>query len=134
MGEFIRVHAANRSNGQSRKPHRAVAPTAPQLRAGDRCYRVEDDDDGMPALFEAAYLGKGQGAYYFRHPFNGEHWSESGMHWYGRPQDALRAYINALVSMLNAPETWLRISDCSREDLFRRMVRACAQLDALDRA
>jgi hypothetical protein len=54
------------------------------------------------------------------------------MHWYGRPRDAFRAYIDAHVSMLNAPACWLRIAECSREDLLRRLVRACAMLDSLE--
>jgi hypothetical protein len=133
MAGFTKIHGGLRKPRSGPNPGFRDATGTFELRAGDRCFRVEEDDDGMPALFEAAYLGKGQGTCHFRHPVTGEHWRESGMHWHGKPRDAFQAYIHALVSMLNAPETWLRISDCSREDQFRRLVRACAQLDALER-
>jgi hypothetical protein len=133
MGGFTKVHGGLRKPRTRPSPGCQDAAGATELRDGDRCYRVDEDDDGTPALFAAAFMCKRRGACYFADPVTGECWQEAGMHWYGQARDAYRAYIDAHVSMLNAPETWVRVSECSREELFRRLVGACAQLDALEK-
>jgi hypothetical protein len=99
-------------------------------------WRVDEDEDGRVALWEAILVERKGSWRYFRHPKTGEAWKERGTHWHPSAEAALRTYVlqnhppgtdeGRLLDVLFG-----RDPKAAEEGRWRRLVQVCVLLAKL---